>query len=31
MELIAEIQRTSIWPVVVAVDGNISKPEKPTS
>jgi hypothetical protein len=27
-ELIAEIQRTSMWPVVVAVDGNISIPEK---
>ena len=26
-ELIAEIQRTSIWPVVVTVDGNISKPQ----
>jgi len=25
-ELIAEIERTSIWPIVVAVDGNISKP-----
>jgi hypothetical protein len=24
-ELIAEIHRTSIWPVVVTVDGNISK------
>ena len=24
-ELIAEIQRSSIWPVVVTVDGNISK------
>jgi hypothetical protein len=24
-ELIAEIPRTSIWPVVVTVDGNISK------
>jgi hypothetical protein len=24
-ELIAEIQRTAIWPVVVSVDGNISK------
>ena len=24
-ELIAEIQRTSIWPVVVTVDGNIRK------
>jgi hypothetical protein len=28
MELIAEIQRTSIWLVVVTVDGNISKTEK---
>jgi hypothetical protein len=27
-ELIAEIQRTSNWPVVVTVDGNISKPNK---
>ena len=27
-ELIAEIHRTSIWPVVVTVDGNISMPEK---
>ena len=27
-ELIAEIQRTSIWPVVVTVDGNVSIPEK---
>jgi len=27
-ELIAEIHRTSIWPVVVAVDGNISIPAK---
>ena len=27
-ELIAEIHRTSIWPVVVTVDGNISKPNK---
>ena len=27
-ELIAEIHGTSIWPVVVAVDGNISIPEK---
>jgi len=27
-ELIAEFQRTSIWPVVVTVDGNISIPEK---
>jgi hypothetical protein len=26
-ELIAEIQRTSIWPVVVNADGNISKPD----
>ena len=26
-ELIAEIHRTSIWPVVVTVDGNISIPE----
>jgi hypothetical protein len=26
-ELIAEIQRSSIWPVVVTVDGNISIPE----
>ena len=25
-ELIAEIWRTSLWPVIVAVDGNISKP-----
>ena len=27
-ELIAEIHRTSIWPIVVNVDGNISIPEK---
>jgi hypothetical protein len=27
-ELIAEIHSTAIWPVVVTVDGNISKPEK---
>jgi len=27
-ELIAEIHRTSIWPVDVTVDGNISIPEK---
>jgi hypothetical protein len=27
-ELIAEIQRTSLWPVVVTVDGNITKPNK---
>jgi hypothetical protein len=27
-EHIAEIHRSSIWPVVVAVDGNISIPEK---
>ena len=27
-ELIAEIHRTSIWPVVVTVDGNISIPDK---
>ena len=27
-ELIAEIHRTSIWPVVVTVDGSISVPEK---
>jgi len=27
-ELIAEIHRLSIWPVVVTVDGNISIPEK---
>jgi len=27
-ELIAEIHRTSIWPVVVNVDGNINIPEK---
>jgi len=27
-ELIADIHRTSIWPVVVIVDGNISKPNK---
>jgi len=27
-ELISEIHRTSIWPVVVNVDGNISIPEK---
>ena len=27
-ELIAEIHQTSIWPVVVNVDGNISKPDK---
>ena len=25
-EMIAEIQRTSLWPVVVNVDGNINKP-----
>ena len=27
-KLIKEIQRTSIWPVVVSVDGNIRKPNK---
>jgi len=27
-ELIAEVQRNSIWPIVVTVDGNISKPNK---
>ena len=27
-ELIAEIQPTAIWPVVVTVDGNISKPDE---
>ena len=27
-ELIAEIHRTAIWPVVITVDGNISIPEK---
>jgi len=27
-ELIAEIHRASIWPVVVTVDGNINIPEK---
>jgi hypothetical protein len=27
-ELIAEIHGTAIWPVVVTVDGNISKPSK---
>jgi len=27
-ELVAEIQRTAMWPVVVTVDGNVSKPEK---
>jgi hypothetical protein len=27
-ELIAEIQRTSIWPVVVTADGNISKTDE---
>jgi hypothetical protein len=27
-ELIAEIHRTSIWPIVVTVDGNISIPDK---
>jgi hypothetical protein len=27
-ELIAEIHRTAIWPVVVTVDGNISQPNK---
>ena len=27
-ELISEIHRTAIWPVVVTVDGNISIPEK---
>ena len=26
-ELIAEIHRTSIWPVFITVDGNISIPE----
>ena len=28
LELIAEIHRTALWPVVVTVDGNISKPNK---
>jgi hypothetical protein len=28
LKLIEELQRTSIWPVVVIVDGNISKPNK---
>jgi hypothetical protein len=27
-ELITENHQTAIWPVVVSVDGNISKPEK---
>jgi hypothetical protein len=27
-ELIAEIHRTSIWPVLVTIDGNISIPEE---
>jgi hypothetical protein len=27
-ELIADIHRTAIWPVVVGVDGNISKPNE---
>jgi archaellum component FlaG (FlaF/FlaG flagellin family) len=27
-ELVEEIHRISIWPVVVIVDGNISKPYK---
>jgi hypothetical protein len=27
-ELIVEIHQTSIWPVVVTVDGNISKPDE---
>jgi len=27
-ELVAEIHRTSIWPVFITVDGNISKPDK---
>jgi hypothetical protein len=27
-ELIAEIQRTSLWPAVVTVDGNISIPDE---
>ena len=27
-ELIAEIHRTALWPLVVTVDGNISKPNK---
>ena len=27
-ELIAEIQQTANWPVVVSVDGNISKPDE---
>jgi hypothetical protein len=27
-ELIAEIHRTAIWPVVVTVGGNISKPDE---
>jgi hypothetical protein len=27
-ELIAEIHRTAIWPVVVSVDDNISKPNR---
>jgi hypothetical protein len=27
-EMIAEIQRTAVWPVVVKIDGNISKSKK---
>jgi hypothetical protein len=27
-ELTAEIQRTSVWPVIGTVDGHISKPNK---
>jgi hypothetical protein len=27
-ELIAEIHRTSLWPTVVTVEGNISKPNE---
>ena len=27
-ELIAENHRTAIWPVIVTIDGNISKPNK---
>jgi hypothetical protein len=27
-ELIAETDRTAVWPVIVTVDGNISKPNK---
>jgi hypothetical protein len=28
LELITEIHRNSVWPVVVTVDGNINKPNK---